>query len=540
MNKPLYVWFVFFVLTFLIYFFVLNLFFVSDDFHWLTLAKNQSISWRFFIYNYEGNHNGGSYNPVFFLIFNILHSIFGLKSYMYHLVAIILHASNACLFYFLTQKILKLIKLPFSQKWAWLAALLYLAWPTNVETIAWLAANMHLWATLFYLASLLFYFKFLEQKTNKHLYYSLLFFALAIFSKETAISLPFIILNWEIYLISQKQSQNKKWRFKYKRILAYFSILFIFLIARYKSIGLLFGYYAKDTLGWPLKEWAGNLAAYGFEFATASYFRESFFKLWYYYLDYLVIGICLFLAIYFYHILIQKNKVQFTLLFAALISLAPFLPLGLNRTTFEGERYLYLPSIFLIILFVFLLEKINLDKRLKMGTFLFLILCSVVIIQTKSISWQKSSLVSRQILSSYAELDLAPGQKLATVALPDNLSGAQLFRNNLQQALELYYPDNSPEIVNLPIYVRLNTDNANYHLLTWTKDGKGWLAQSTDGGYVVTGQTSIMVDDFYFELWNYNYQNYTANTIRLIPIEGIYKDKKKILIFDQGKLKILD
>lgn len=540
LEKPLNLWLIFFFITFLIYFFVINLFFVSDDFHWLYLAQEQNISWRFFTQNYEGNHNGGSYNPIFFLIFNILHSIFGLKYYLYNLVAIILHATNAFLFYFISKRIFSLIKLPLAKNWAWVASLLYLIWPTNVETIAWMSANMHLWATLFYLSSLLFYFKYLEDNLNKNFYYSLLFFFFSIFSKETAISLPFVILSWEIYLTSRRQSQEKKGNFNFKRLVAYFSVLFIFLIARYKSIGLFLGYYAKDTLGWPIKEWAGNLVAYGFEFATASYFREIFFKVWYYYLDYIVISLCLFLVVYLYNILIKKNEAQFTILVSLLFSLLPFLPLGLHRMTFAGERYLYLPGAFFIILFIYLLSRAKFSHKLKLGAVLFVVLCSGIIIQVKSIAWQKSSNLSRQILASYQYLNIDKGQKLASVALPDNLAGAQLFRNNLQQALQLYYPENYPEIINLPIYVRLNERNSNYHLLTWREDAKGWFAESTDGGHIVTGKTSIVVDSFYFELWNYNYQNYTANTIRLMPTNMTYKDDIKILIFDQGKLKILD
>lgn len=539
-DKPFYAWLILIGLAFLIYFFVLGVFFVSDDFHWLYLASRNNISWQFFTQNYEGHHDGGSYNPIFLIIFNILYKIFGLNHHLYHVVAIILHASNAFFVYLIAQKIFKFVKLSFSKNWSWLAALLYLIWPTNVEAITWIAANMHLWVTAFYLLSLYFYFVFVESRSKFHFYYSLVFFFLAIFSKETAISLPFVILAWEIYFLSRKQLQSRKLKFHFKRWLPYFGILMVFLLARYKSIGLLFGYYAKDSLGWPIKEWAGNLAAYGFEFMTASFFREEFFKVLYNYLDYIVISLCLFLVVYLYNILIKRNQAQFTLLLSLLFSLAPFLPLGLNRMTFAGERYLYLPSIFFVLLFIYLLARARFDDRLKVGILLLVVFCANVIIQTKSVAWQNSSRLSKQILYSYGDLGVDLGEKMTTVALPDNLSGAQLFRNNLQQALELYYPYNYPQLVSLPIYVQLNDVNSDRHLLKWREDAMGWFAESTDGEYVVTGQTSIMVDDFYFELWNYNYQNYTANIIRLMPTDLQNRDEIKLLIFDQGRLKILD
>ena len=81
-------------------------------------------------------------------------------------------------------------------------------------------------------------------------------------------------------------------------------------------------------------------------------------------------------------------------------------------------------------------------------------------------------------------------------------------------------------------------------MLKWRQDELGWFAESIDGSFVITGITSITMNNVYWELWNYNYQNFTANTIRLIPdsgsLEQIKKDELGILIFDQGVLKILE
>ena len=158
--------------------------------------------------------------------------------------------------------------------------------------------------------------------------------------------------------------------------------------------------------------------------------------------------------------------------------------------------------------------------------------------------WQEASNLSRQIVNSYQDLETTNNQKFLSVALPDNLSGAEVFRNNLQQALEIYYPDNHPQILPTLAYQEVNKQNKNTQLLKWRQDERGWLAESIDGAFVVTGITSITMNNVYWELWNYNYQNYKANTIRLIPdsdsLEKIKKDELGILIFDQGVLKILD
>ena len=92
-------------------------------------------------------------------------------------------------------------------------------------------------------------------------------------------------------------------------------------------------------------------------------------------------------------------------------------------------------------------------------------------------------------------------------------------------------------------YLEVNKANKNSQLLKWRQDALGWFGESVDGSFVVTGITSISNKGLYWELWNYNYQNYQANLIRLIPEAGLKTElengQTKILIFDRGVLKIL-
>jgi len=224
-----------------------------------------------------------------------------------------------------------------------------------------------------------------------------------------------------------------------------------------------------------------------------------------------------------------------------LISTIPILPLGLHRSTFAGERYLYLPTIFFVIWFISLLANLHLTVLKKMAIIFFMATCFLFIIHDKNITWFEAGKLSQQIVNSYEHLNLGPGAKLISVALPDNLRGAEVFRNNLQQALELYYPDKHPEIMALPVYVQLK-NNQNYHLLSWRTDDEGWFLESIDRSFVVTGLTSITVNDVYFELWHYNYQNYTADLVRLIPSEELLSDLRqgavKWLTFDRGELVV--
>ncbi len=531
-QNQIFIWLCYLLVAGLIYFRVFNNFFVSDDFHWLSLAKNRPWDWSIFVTNYEGSNLGGSYNPLLFLLWKIFFSIFGLHYHWYHAVSILLHASNAWLVYILAKKLLAKTQVR-SAYWASVCGLFFLIWPVQVEAISWIAAWPHLWATLFYLASLIFYTKYFELKKISQLILSLVFFILAIFTKEIAISLPLALL-----LISWQLNHKITW----KKIFTFFVILFIFLILRWQATGQIFGYYAQASLSFKFFEYLSNLAIMFLDWASAGYFRLLAYKVWYRFPWLLATALLVFLLVYISYLWRSKKRERFFIFALLILSCLPVLPLGLHRTTFAGERYLYLPTAFFVIWFFSMLANLKLSINKKMFLIFFIAICSMIIINDKNIIWSKAAHLSQQIVTSYASLQLEAGARLVSVGLPDNMRGAEVFRNNLQQALELYYPNNHPQILSLPVYVQLNDYDMNSNLLWWRADDKGWFLESIDHSFVVTGLTSITVNQVYFELWHYNYQNFTSNLVRLIPEDNLSSELKQgkvqWLTFDKGFLVI--
>lgn len=510
-------------------------YFLSDDWHWLYLAKNRAWSWEIFSTNYEGLRAGGSYNPLSFLVFKIFYSLFHLKAGLYHLVSILLHSINAYLVFILANKFFVQDK---SKKYlAYLAAILFLLWPTQTEIVNWLAAWPHLWASIFYLLSFIYYLNYRQKDKIKLLLLSLIFFCFSLGFKENALSLPILIFLWEAYQYSKKVYKTWSWTFVY-----YFVLLILFLFLRLQVTGALFGYYGQNQIAISPLVYFGNLLAFLSAQFSFGALNVWFYKFYYHYLDLLFILGASILSLYFFFTWYYKKWQQFTLLAISIIVLLPMLPLGLHHLNFAGERYVYLSSAFIIIWFLVLITESGL--QLKHRKFLFVILSLAILfpLMIKNNIWRQANILSRQIITSYSELNLADDVKLISVGLPDNLSGAEVFRNNLQQALELSYPNYRGEISTLPVYVFLNQANQNDHLLKWRQDHLGWFAESVDGKFVVTGQTSIIKDGVYFELWNYNYQNYTANLMRLMPTEDLkqrlLKGEVKWLTFDQGRLLV--
>src|SRR3989339_1129179 len=498
-------WLIFLLISLLFFGQSLNNFFASDDFHWLVIARDTQWSWQIFFTNYEGGHVGGSYNPLLVIIFKLFYQLFSTNYFVYHLASLLFHSINGLLVYILANKIFDLTGIK-NKGYSLVAALLFLLYPIHVEAIAWIAAWPHLLVTIFYLLALINYFVFKDSGRKITLLYSFIFFILALLIKEIAISLPFLILIWEVYFYSLKN--NKRLPFYY--LAFYFVIWLLFLALRYLFIGLIFGYYGASSLKFSLVNLVSNILPFFGDFLTWGFLRNVLYRGLYQYADLVAIVIMAGLAGYFFILLTKKKYQQFVGLGSLFLMLAPVLIVGLHRTTFAGERYLYLPSVFFIIWILFLLQQINWSFKAVSSALVVFILLSFSVVYYKIDIWNQASDLSQQIVVSYSDLEIKSRQSLISIALPDNLSGAEVFKNN--------------------------------QLLKWRQDTLGWFGESVDGSFVVTGITSIASGGLYWELWNYNYQNYQANLIRLMPESDLKVElesgQTKILIFDRGVLKI--
>jgi protein O-mannosyl-transferase len=172
--------------------------FVFDD--WVVIVKNKHIadlksSLPAFFSNSYFKIAGGeaSYRPLTTLSYFLIHAFAGLNPFYYHLGSVLLHAINVMLVYLLTVLLLG--------DWfkALLAALLFACHPALTEAVDGIAFNEDLLAAFFILLALILYVKAVDKKPAGFPYLlSLLFFFCGLLSKEMAISLPLIILLYDL------------------------------------------------------------------------------------------------------------------------------------------------------------------------------------------------------------------------------------------------------------------------------------------------------------------------------------------------------
>lgn len=130
----------------------------------------------------------GNYIPVTMLAHSIIWQVFGEAAGWHHAMALLLHITNAWLVLQLGRKLFQ------TQTAAFLGAGIFLLHPTQLESIGWIGEFKTPVYSFFFLLSLLSYLNSSSAYKNKSFYFSLLFFALSLLSKPSAVTLPAILL----------------------------------------------------------------------------------------------------------------------------------------------------------------------------------------------------------------------------------------------------------------------------------------------------------------------------------------------------------
>jgi len=170
------------------------------------LKSPEHIPYIFTVRYWQNDHPGsvGPYRPLTTLSFLVDHIIWGVSTYGYHLTNIILHIINVILIYFLAGTLVPQRKTSLSGPklslpvWVgipFISALLFAIHPIHTESVTWIKNRSDILASLFFLSAFLLFVKRSDTAGKSGICYlsSLMLFILAVVSKETAFTLPFIL-----------------------------------------------------------------------------------------------------------------------------------------------------------------------------------------------------------------------------------------------------------------------------------------------------------------------------------------------------------
>ena len=154
------------------------------------------------------------YRPITVLSYALNYRFSGLDAFGYHLINVLIHSFNAILLFLLLYYLFNDLSIAF------FASLLFACHPVQTEVVSWISGRSSILALFFYLISLICYVK-------RYRIFSIFAFALALFSKEMAVTLPLVLILYDIHF-----GEKTKWKNKAFGYLPYFILTALFIIAR--------------------------------------------------------------------------------------------------------------------------------------------------------------------------------------------------------------------------------------------------------------------------------------------------------------------
>lgn len=414
----------------------LQLYFLSDDFDSMYMAQ----TWSGVIH---------SYRPGSDFLLHTDHLLYGYNASGYHITNYLLHFSATFLLFFTTQQLL----LPFYnnaavEKYAFTASIIFLFYPFHSECIFWLVGRSSLLAVLFAMASIYFY---LKKRENSGWYVlSLLCLLLGLFSYESIWTLPAIIT-----IISFVYNKKVILKNKLFYISGYWLTFFIYLAARLYLTATVIGspYGTQKIVSFDIPFLARNLASLISRSFVPPMQSAVVFVIW---LG--IIAIVLVVVVF----TIRKHITTPHLVIAAayLLCLLPVISLGIDTHDTESERFLYMPSAFLAMLFsvvVFILFK---NKAAY--AFGVLLAVQIIFLVLSYRSFAAASKVTKASVQAIQSLYLV--DSIYCIDLPGQYKGGFIFRNGITNAANLFAPVikkvtilSQKELLNYPEHYYLHT-----------------------------------------------------------------------------------
>lgn len=159
-----------------------------------------------------------NYHPLTMVSLGVNYLISGQSPFSYHFFDLLLHLLNTALVFVFTYRLSK------GNHWVGaVTALVFGIHPMHVESVAWASGRKDMLFTAFFLLSLIWYLKYLDQRNWKNYAVVLGMFALSLLSKPAAVTLPVVLLLLDWYT-GRSLKDKKGWMEK----LPFFALSLIF------------------------------------------------------------------------------------------------------------------------------------------------------------------------------------------------------------------------------------------------------------------------------------------------------------------------
>src|SRR5881628_3478503 len=168
----------------------------------------------------------GHYIPLTWMTLGLDYLLWGMNPLGYHLTNLLLHSANGVVFFFVVCRILARALPGLSERGhalavsAGVAALVFAIHPLRVESVAWATERRDVLSGLFYLCTILVYLRACDRGERGGGWYwgSVGLFVCALLSKSMAVSLPVVLLIFDVYPLRRLGGARGWWGEPARRI----------------------------------------------------------------------------------------------------------------------------------------------------------------------------------------------------------------------------------------------------------------------------------------------------------------------------------
>jgi tetratricopeptide (TPR) repeat protein len=369
-----------------------------------------------------------NYHPLTILSLALNYAISGTEAWSYLFINLVLHTVNALL-------VFKFIYTISNQKhWvAFFTALVFAIHPMHVESVAWVSERKDVLYTLFFLLSLIQYWKYLQTSKQKWLWVCFLFFVLSLLSKPAAIMLPFVLLLLDYW----KQRTFHKKIFIEKIPFLFLSGLFAIITVHVQAETAIISLDAQ-----PL--WARFfLACYSLMFYFIRFFVPYPLSAYHPFRPVSNLGIDVYLSPVFILVLLsaawylRKNRVFIFGILFFVINLLLVIQIVTIGSTLVADRYTYVPYIGLSLIVAMWLDSVKGFKKIKWAILSVAALVFAGITFQRIKVWQDSDVFWTTVINRHPAAPLPRNQRAIYYAqMAESLTDPAQVRSLLEKALE--------------------------------------------------------------------------------------------------------
>ncbi|HEY2649490.1 MAG TPA: hypothetical protein VGI38_09865 [Puia sp.] len=422
--------------SFIIYFPVIDRYFVSDDFIVLKrVCVDHIIFIKWFFRPISDmsifmNYGLGGLNPIVFNAFNIL-----------------IHGINVYLIYLICLNFGRRLDDKNNKPFAFVSAALFLCYPFHNEAVVWLLGRGASMACMFALLSVLSYYKIRKEALMTALVCSFYFISISAF--ETTIFFPLIFI---LILILEKENARsiKKWTILL--ILTFCSHMFL----RYAVSGTILGNYGQDFFHSDIKVYLLNIGRVGGRLLFPPFPNPAMLTI--------LFIISVLVAIYFAFKKSQKinssEAGRMILWLTGMLIISCIIPvvIGVSTRTSETDRVLYFPSVFLCMISAILLLYCFKKTAFRLIAIVLIFAYNLFFLEKNNLNWIKASAITRSFMEKIK------GQRNQSTSyflnIPNEINGAFVFRMGFSDAILLWGEDSS-RFVAVNYLPRLNFEKMN-------------------------------------------------------------------------------